>query len=163
MRMKKTVILIFLLSFGMILSLSTSSFGQAGYSVNDQITRFKEELNLDQDQSRKVALLLIKMDEQRAADEEKYAGKSKGPEYETIVSLGSACAICQAAQPDHWSRLTTGIGDAGCRARLQPGAPVLDRSGFGTRAGHPVAAHAAGADARWLRQGPGRGPGPHVE
>ena len=71
--MKKTTSLILALTLALIWGIATHVSAQAGYSVNDQISKFKEELKLDQDQSRKVALLLIKMDEQKTADEEKYA------------------------------------------------------------------------------------------
>lgn len=46
---------------------------QSGYSVNDQIAKLKTELNLNQEQSKKVALLLIKMDEKQTVENERLA------------------------------------------------------------------------------------------
>lgn len=46
---------------------------QSGYPVNDQIAKLKTELNLTQEQSRKVAILLIKADEKRTEDNERLA------------------------------------------------------------------------------------------
>lgn len=71
--MKKITCLTLIMTFALLWGFATRASAQVGYSVNDQISRIKEELKLDQDQSRKVAILLIKMDEQKTTDEEKYA------------------------------------------------------------------------------------------
>jgi Spy/CpxP family protein refolding chaperone len=71
--MKKSTRLMLIMTFAFLWGFAARASAQVGYSVNDQISRMKEELKLDQDQSRKVAILLIKMDEQKTADEEKYA------------------------------------------------------------------------------------------
>ena len=73
MMKRSTYSIIFAVAFLAIL-LSNNAFAQDGYSVNDQIAKLKTELNLSKDQSRKVALLLIKNDEKQTEDNERLAG-----------------------------------------------------------------------------------------
>lgn len=65
MKMNKTVNSLLLPAIILALLLVGQVVAQSGYSVNDQIAKLKTELNLDQAQSRKVAILLIKMDEKQ--------------------------------------------------------------------------------------------------
>lgn len=65
MKMNKTVNSLLLPAIILALLLVGQVVAQSGYSVNDQIAKLKTKLNLDQAQSRKVAILLIKMDEKQ--------------------------------------------------------------------------------------------------
>lgn len=68
--MMKTVRFMLFPAIVLVLLIVGQVTAQSGYSVNDKIARLKKELNLTQDQSRKVAILLIKTDEKQFATDE---------------------------------------------------------------------------------------------
>lgn len=77
MKMNKTVNSLLLPAIILALLLVGQVVAQSGYSVNDQIAKLKTELNLDQAQSRKVAILLIKMDEKQTEINERLSDNSE--------------------------------------------------------------------------------------
>lgn len=77
MKMNKTVKSLLLPAIILALLLVGQVVAQSGYSVNDQIAKLKTELNLDQAQSRKVAILLIKMDEKQTEINERLSDNSE--------------------------------------------------------------------------------------
>lgn len=77
MKMNKTVKSLLLPAIILALLLVGQVVAQSGYSVNDQIAKLKTKLNLDQAQSRKVAILLIKMDEKQTEINERLSDNSE--------------------------------------------------------------------------------------
>ena len=91
-----------------------------------------------------------------AVDDEKYAGKGEGPEYETIASLGSACGVDNLAaltKANYWCNelgmdtITTGLTIAAAMEMYENG--IIDDSDHG----RPAALWRCGChDRTWSRR-----------